>query len=145
MNVRDETSLETIEFSLPEAVAEALRRRMASHSWDPDRVAAAAILYFIENADARVDMLRRLIDVQAGAPTHTPPQDVLEHHRDEVFGNVAEDMVGSPVELSDPVEATTKTVPPDLADATITLDRIAENLARFNDSVIVDRDDDTPH
>jgi hypothetical protein len=61
---------------------------------------------------------------------------VLEHHRDEVFGNAVEDMVAGPVDFTNPAEAIAETVPQDLSDVTITLDEIAENLARFNDSVI---------
>jgi hypothetical protein len=127
MNTGSKLPFETLGFKLPTAVAEVFYRRVASHNWDSDRVVSAAILYFIENADARPDMLRRLIEVQSGQPPQTSPGDVLEHHRDEVFSDAVSDVVDGPA------SAVVDVRPQSLAEVTVTLDEIAENLARCND------------
>ena len=141
MNLPNETPRSTIDLQLPDCVVDVLERRIASHNWDANRVAAAAILHFIENADSRADMLLRLIEVQSGSVPHTPPEDVLEHHRDEVFGGATEDIALAPPDRPPQCESIAAAneviaVPesPNLNDASLTLDEIAENLARFNDA-----------
>ncbi len=138
MKPRSETPRPAFDLQLPASVADVLERRIASHNWDANRVAAAAILHFIENADMRADMLRRLIEVQGGATPHTPPEDVLEHHRDEVFSIASADVttsdsaqfIDSPPASEDVITGHVTSNP---NDTTFTLDEIAENLARFNE------------
>jgi hypothetical protein len=99
--------VEYVTLGLPKPVYEVFRRRWLSHRWNCDRIVAAALLHFLENAEPRSAMLGRLIEVVQGGEVIVPADDLSSLHRDAFFTAEA---AGAP--LPTPVEPFPEGQPP---------------------------------